>query len=176
MADSVNRYDTYPWFKIWPRWFFGLIEIGISVYLLITFKMYLGLAYTAYWIVSLFVLLPLIRCVHCYYYGKRCNTAWGLFAGFAFPKGETKYFQSGYALTFILWPLRILPIGLGLLGLIDGFSFVPDGLFGIYIVVILLHRLYYRSANCRVCYMQSECPVYNPHVLRARAEIQESPE
>lgn len=176
MGNSVIKYDIYPWSKILPRWFFGMIEMGISVYLVISFKMYVGLAYAAYWIVSMLVLLPLIRCIHCYYYGKRCNTALGLFAGFAFPQGETIYFQAGYALTFILWPLRIIPVGIGLLGLLDGVTFIPDGLFGIYIIIIVLHRLYYRTANCRVCNMQSECPVYNPHVLRTRTEIREIPE
>jgi len=115
------------------------------------------------------VLLPLIRCTKCYYYGKRCNTGWGLLASFAFPKGEEIYFQSGYALTFLLWPLRILPIGIALLNLIDGLTFIPDGLFGIYIIMILLHRLYYRSSNCPGCRQKEVCPVYDPGVLAKKS-------
>ena len=157
--------DTYSWWRILPRWLFGAAEIGLSIYLLITFHYYLGLFFGAYWVFSLFVLLPLIRCVRCYYYGKRCNTAWGLLASFAFPKGDPVYFQAGYALTMIIWPLRILPIGLGLLRLIDGVTFDPDGLFGIYIGVIILHRLYYRSVSCRVCHQKNVCPLYNPQIL-----------
>jgi hypothetical protein len=166
--------DKYPWSKILPRWFLGAAEIGISIYLVAGFHMYIGLAYAAYWILALFVLLPLIRCTKCYYYGKRCNTAWGLWAGFAFPKGDPIYFTAGYALTFLIWPLRIAPIGLGLLGLIDGVKFIPDGLFGIYILVIIVHRLYYRGVNCRVCRQQHVCPVYNPHVLVTDAPVPET--
>lgn len=176
MGETVFKYDSYPWSKILPRWLWGTGEIGISIYLVITYKMYFGLFYAAYWIFSLFVLLPLIRCIHCYYYGKRCNTAWGLLAGFAFPRGEAKYFQSGYALTFMLWPLRLLPIAIGALNLIDGILFMPDGLFGIYILIIILHRLYYRTANCPRCYQQSQCPVYNPHILKMILNPQENQE
>ena len=168
------KVDTYPWSKILPRWFFGAAEMGLSVFLVLRFHMYIGLFFAAYWVLSMFALLPLIRCTKCYYYGKRCNTAWGVWAGLAFTQGEQKYFQAGYALSFILWPLRFIPIGLGVLGLRNGLAFVPDGLFGIYLAIILLHRLYYRSANCPVCVQQENCPVYNPHVLAEKASSSES--
>lgn len=173
MAEVNRIFDSYPWARIIPRLIMGLGEIGLSIYLVIKFKMYLGLFFGAYWILALFVLLPMIRCTKCYYYGKRCNTGWGLFAGFAFPKGDTRYFQAGYALTFLIWPARILPFGVGLLNLIDGLSFLPDGLFGIYVLLIILHRIYYRAVNCPVCHQKPVCPVYNPHVLAPEKSVQE---
>ena len=152
-----------------PRWLLGIIEIGLSIYFVIRFNTNLGLIYGAWWGFSLFVLLPLFRCSHCYYYGKRCNTGWGLLAGFTFKKGNPEFFQAGYGLTILLWPLRLLPIAIGLLdlkGALGGeFSFIPHGLFGIYILAILLHRLYYRAANCPVCHQRSICPVYDPKAL-----------
>jgi hypothetical protein len=161
--------DIYPWWKILPRWLFGIIEIGLSIYFVIRMNQNLGLFYAAWWAVSLFVVLPLVRCCHCHYFGKRCNTGWGLLAGFAFSKGESKYFQSGYGLTLLLWPLRFLPIALGLrdlLGAIDGgLQPNPNGLFGIYILAIILHRWFYRAANCPACHQQGNCPVYNPRIL-----------
>jgi hypothetical protein len=165
MVRRADKIDTFPFSKILPRWILGAAEIGLSIYFVISFHYYLGLFYGAYWIFSLFVLLPLIRCTKCYYYGKRCNTAWGLLAKFAFPRGETVYFQAGYALTVLLWPLRFFPFAIGLLGLIGGITLEHDGLFGAYIVIILLHRLFYRLANCPVCHQQEICPVYNPEVL-----------
>ncbi|MCP4580272.1 MAG: hypothetical protein GY839_01545 [candidate division Zixibacteria bacterium] len=165
MNDKLKKYDTYPWSRIIPRWLLGIGEIGLSIYLAISFMKYLGLFFSAYWVFSLFVLLPLIRCTKCYYYGKRCNTGWGLLAGFAFPRGEQVYFQSGYALTFLLWPLRFLPVAIGLLNLLDGIKFLPDGLFGIYLAVVIIHRLYYRLLSCPVCHQQKSCPVYNPDLL-----------
>ncbi len=170
MAKSSNKIDRYPIYKILPRLILGAAEAGLSVYLVISFKMYLGLAFSAYWIFSMLVLLPLLRCTKCYYYGKRCNTGWGVYAKVVFPRGEPEYFQSGYALTVILWPLRMLPVAVGLLNLIGGLEFIPDGLFGIYILIIILHRIYYRSSNCPVCHQQQVCPVYNPHVLKANKE------
>jgi len=166
MVKEIKKYDTYPFSRIIPRWILGFAEICLSIYLVITFKTNLGLIYGAYWVFSLFVLLPLIRCTKCYYYGKRCNTGWGLLAGFAFPKGEQEYFQAGYALTFLIWPLRILPFAVGLLNLIGGLAFLQDGLFGIYLLIIGIHRLYYRSFNCPVCCQKEYCPVYNPIILK----------
>lgn len=165
MVKESHKFDTFPVSRILPRLILGVAEAGISIYLVIDFKMNFGLAFSAYWIFSMLVLLPFIRCTKCYYYGKRCNTGWGLLAAFMFPKGEARYFQAGYALTFILWPLRLLPIAIGLLGLIGGIKFMNDGLFAIYILIILLHRLYYRKANCPRCHQQEVCPVYNPHIM-----------
>ena len=166
MVKEIKRYDTYPFSRIIPRWILGLSEICLSIYLVISFKANLGLVYGAYWVFSLFVLLPLIRCTKCYYYGKRCNTGWGLLAGFAFPKEQQKYFHAGYALTFLIWPLRFLPIAVGLLNLIGGLTFLSDGLFGLYLLIIVAHRLYYRSFNCPVCYQKGCCPVYDPFILK----------
>jgi len=166
MAGEIKRFDTYPFSRIMPRWILGIAEICISIYLVITFHANMGLLYSAYWVFSLFVLLPLIRCSKCYYYGKRCNTGWGLWAGFAFPKDEQKYFHAGYALTFLIWPLRLLPIAIGLLNLLNKLTFLSDGIFGIYLLVIIIHRLYYRLFNCPVCYQKKCCPVYDPLILK----------
>ena len=173
--NEARFFETYPWRKILPRWVFGLIEIGLSVYFVIRSNENLGLFYAAWWAVSLFVLLPLIRCIHCYYYGNRCNTAWGLITGFAFSKGETKYFQSGYGLTFLLWPLRLLPFLFGLKDLLGAtikweFALNPNGLFGIYVLIIIIHRWYYRKSNCPSCYQKATCPVYNPRAMVGQVE------
>jgi len=171
MVKEIKRYDTYPFSRIIPRWILGFAEICLSLYLIISYKTNLGLVYGAYWVFSLCVLLPLIRCTKCYYYGKRCNTGWGLLAGFAFPKGEQEYFQAGYALTFLMWPLRLLPIFVGLQNLIGGLTFLSDGLFGIYLLIIIAHRLYYRSFNCPVCHQRDNCPVYDPFILNKDAAL-----
>jgi hypothetical protein len=166
MINNRPRYENYPWFKIIPRWLLGGVEIGLSIWAVVNFNLNAGLFLAAWWAISLFVFLPLIRCTKCYYYGRRCNTAWGLIAKFAFSKSESRYFESGYAFTVLLWPLRVLPFALGLLNLLDGFSFNPDGLFGIYVLAILLHRLFYRKANCPGCHQREICPVFNPQLMR----------
>ena len=165
MASNHQPIDTYPWAKILPRWILGIVEVGLSIYIVINFHQVLGLVFCAAWILALFVMLPLLRCTKCYYYGKRCNTAWGLITKFMFPPGDQVYFQSAYGLTFIFWPLRIIPLGLGALTLLGDFKFNPQGLFLIYVGAMILHRLYYRAANCPVCRQKAVCPVYNPHIL-----------
>jgi hypothetical protein len=166
MTPNYQPYENYPWAKILPRWLFGASEIGLSIWAVISFNLNLGIFFAVWWAISLFVLLPLLRCTKCYYYGKRCNTGWGLIAKFAFAKNETSYFHSGYALTALLWPLRIIPFAFGILNLLDGFSFNPDGLFIIYFHTIIFHRFYYRRINCVACYQKEICPVINPQLLR----------
>ncbi|MCD6162680.1 MAG: hypothetical protein J7K40_09750 [candidate division Zixibacteria bacterium] len=165
MENCEQGLDVFPWLRILPRWIFGAAEIGLAVYLVITFHLDIGLVYCAYWVFSLLVLLPLLRCTKCYYHGKRCSSGWGIYSGFIFPQGEQVYFQAGYGFTILLWPLRLAPIGLGLLNLMDGVVFNPDGLFGIYIAVIIIHRLYYRLISCPACCQKETCPVYNSAVL-----------
>ena len=171
MDKKSAKCDSYPWLRIIPRWLFGIAEIGLSIYLVLLFNANLGLIFGAFWAFSLFVMLPFIRCSRCYYYGKRCNTGWGLIAGFAFPKSDPIYFQAGYGLTIFLWPLRILPIGLGILYLRTGITFNPDGLFGIYLAVLILHRLYCRIVSCPICHQKDVCPVYNPRVLAKKSAV-----
>ena len=136
----------------------------------------LGFIFLIYALVSAFVLLPLIRCVRCGYYGKRCNFGWGVMVSKLFPRAENSPYQSTYGYTILLWPLRIIPIGAGILKIIDGilggFSVIPQGLFGIYLGVILIHRVFYRARACRRCRQRTICPVYDIAAMKGNIEIE----
>ncbi|MEE9554077.1 MAG: hypothetical protein V3W18_07230 [candidate division Zixibacteria bacterium] len=179
MSSSVPKkqpstVDNYPIRIIAVRWFFIAAEMGLATYFAFLFTMFnLGFIFLIYGFISAFVLLPLIRCVRCYYYGKRCNFGWGKLVAFLFPKADDGTFSSRYGYSFIFWPLRIIPIGVGFIQIIDGFmsgfGFVPQGLLGIYFIVIFLHRKFYRKAACSRCRQRSECPVYDSSIMRGTA-------
>lgn len=165
--------DKYPYRIILARWFFAAAEMGLASYLVFCFKFDIGLLFLIYGFVSAFVLLPLIRCVRCYYYGKRCNFGWGILVSKLFPRVDGDSYYAIYGYSFLFWPLRIFPIGAGLLtvldGVLGGFKFFPQAIFGIYLVVLFLHRRYYRSIACRRCHQNAVCPVYD--IMNTRRNI-----
>jgi hypothetical protein len=162
--------DKYPYSIILTRWILTAVEMGLATFFVIRFRFELGVAFLAYGVVCVFLLLPVIRCVRCYYYGKRCNFGWGVMVSKLFPRVEGESHASMYGFTILFWPLRILPVGVGLLGIYGGilgeFKMIPQGLFAIYLLVILVHRWFYRSLACTRCHQREGCPVYDISAIR----------
>ena len=140
----------------------------------------LGVMYLAYGVVCLFLLLPIIRCVRCSYYGKRCNFGWGVWVSKVFSREEVHSQSAFYGYTILFWPLRLLPLIFGfakflngLIGVIAGqfeqFRLMPHGLYLIYLATLWLHRRFYRAASCSRCHEQLSCPVYNSRAMLAQA-------
>jgi len=168
--------ENYPWRIVLFRWFLLALEAGIAFYFVFTFSVNLGLIYVAYGVVYLFLLLPLIRCVRCYYYGKRCNFGWGTWVAQVFPRDDTNPHGAYYGYTILFWPLRIFPTLRGLGGLLmslpDQMSFIPQGLFAVYLLVIFIHRRFYMRQSCVRCHQRVGCPVYNSGIVGWNAEKQ----
>jgi hypothetical protein len=160
--------DQYPWSVILFRWFLVALEMGLATYFVVNFKIEFGLLFVTYGVICVFLLLPFVRCVRCYYYGKRCNFGWGEWVSKIFPQDQSA-FSSMYGYTILFWPLRILPLGLGaikILGAIRGAPELKDPiLFGIYLLTLIIHRRFYRSSACVYCHQRTECPVYDSHVM-----------
>jgi hypothetical protein len=189
-TDGEQRekyFDDFPITLVVYRWLFALAEMGLASYFVFKFGFRSGLIFLIYGFVSVFVLLPLARCNRCFYYGKVCNFGLGKWAALFFPESAEKVYSSAYGYTILLWPLRIIPIGLGLIPIIgviigglsvpsgnlgdmgqtiiSSLRVVPHGLFIIYLLIIYLHRKFYRSRSCPRCYHKPECPVYDENAL-----------
>lgn len=162
--------DQYPYWIILVRWLFTAAEMTLGTYFVFRFRFELGVAFLAYGVVCVFLLLPVIRCVRCYYYGKRCNFGWGVMVSRFFPRVDGESYASTYGFTVLFWPLRILPIGFGMIDLYAGiqseFKIIPQGLFGLYLLVIFIHRRFYRSLSCPRCHQREGCPVYDIRAIR----------
>ncbi len=157
--------ENYPRTTVFFRWLLLLMEAGLALYMVFKFNPLLGIAYLPYSIVCLFVIFPLIRCVRCNYYGLRCNFGWGRSWIFKFfPKEETNNYGAYYGWSILFWPIRVVPVILGIRALplwITGrFDFMTHGLFLIYLAIIFIHRLYYRGRACPKCRQNKICPVY----------------
>jgi hypothetical protein len=172
--------DKYSWRIIFTRWLLLAIEFGIAVYIILGVRQELAIMYVVYAVVCLFLLLPLIRCVRCSYYGKRCNIGWGVWVSKLFPRDEKSPQSAYYGYTILFWPLRIFPILFGLRFFIDGivfvfsgafdeFLFIPHGLYLTYIGVIIIHRRFYRASSCARCHERLSCPVYNSRAMLTHA-------
>ena len=170
MADNNSSQtrlplDKYPKSIPFIRWFLLTLEGGLAIYFTLSFRMELGILFLAYGIACLFLVFPLIRCVRCAYYGKRCNFGWGKFwVSNVFPKSEDEHFGAYHGWSILLWPIRLIPIGLGLrnlpLWIFGKFSFMQNGLFLIYLAILFIHRKFYRAQACSRCQQQKVCPVY----------------
>jgi hypothetical protein len=154
---------------VFLRRLFLLIEAALATYFVISFKLELGVFFIAYGVVCLFLLLPLIRCVRCGYFGKRCSIGWGKWVAGIFPRDELSPPDAYYGYTMLFWPLRALPILLAVKSILDGimgkFSLIPHGLFGLYFIVLYLGRRFYRARACPLCLQKTNCPVYNGHPI-----------
>jgi hypothetical protein len=165
IAQFKPELDTYPRRIPVIRWFFLIIEAGLALYFTLGVNLGFGIVFLAYGVVCLFLIFPLVRCVRCSYYGRRCNFGWGKFwvARF-FPKSEKSDFGAYYGWSILFWPLRFFPIILGIRllpnWLLGKFSFWSHGLFLIYLVILFLHRRFYRSRACTRCHQKAICPVY----------------
>jgi hypothetical protein len=104
------------------------------------------------------LVLPLSRCVYCSYHGRYCNTGWGKIAGYLFPKSEQDNFTSGYDYMLFIYPIWVLPL-LGSLLQVIRFRNLFWLLFScIYILVLILEKVYLKNSGCRFCSQKNTCP------------------
>jgi hypothetical protein len=182
MTDAIQEQtahllDRYPWRIILFRWFLVALEMGLATYLVLGLRFELALLFIVYGVIAVFFLLPAIRCSRCYYYGKRCNFGWGEWVSKVFPRDSDNAFSSFYGYTILLWPTRIIPMGAGLytMGLVFGKPNIPIlCIFGGYLLVIIIHRRFYRSRACVRCHEKNSCAVYDKRVMLALLEKSEA--
>jgi len=184
---SATLIDRFPISTILARWLFTGAELGMAFYFMFNYKFNFGLIFVIYAIVCGFVILPLIRCTKCYYYGKLCNFGWGVWVSKMFPRSDDTVYSSAYGISFLFWPLRVFPVGLSLIpiagavkiwisSLGEGLSFASSLfvksidyfgliLLGCYLLIIYFHRKFYRAKACSRCHQQTVCPVYDKSII-----------
>jgi hypothetical protein len=80
--------ENYPKPIIIIRWIILLLAFALGIYALLQFHHMLAIVYIVYSVIALTLILPLSRCVSCFYHGKFCNTGWGKMAAYLFRKGD----------------------------------------------------------------------------------------
>ncbi len=141
----------------------GLI-FGSGIYVFYQIKAELSYVYIFYSLLTISLVLPLSRCVYCFYYRKYCNVGWGKIAGYLFPKSEADNFTSGYDYMLFIYPVWVLPLLGSLLQLIRFRNLFWLLFFCIYILVLILEKVYLKNSGCRFCSQKNICPgvPFNP--------------
>jgi len=132
---------------------FFLFEAGLALFLIYSARMEYGILYLIYALICIFLLMPLFRCAQCDYYGRRCSYGWGKLASKMVKDEYRGLFKNQTGLNVIFWPLRLVPILLSLSGILgsivsETFDFRNYYIFGIYLFILILQKLFFKSRVC----------------------------
>ena len=118
----------------------------------------LSISYIVFLVTMLIFILRKTLCTRCSYYGRRCNTGWGLLSSWMFKKRAGSN-SIGVKLAGVTWLLvSLIPIiGISYLLVVD-FMVSRLTLLIVFIFLTLINFLIHRE-SCRKCEMQSVCPM-----------------
>jgi len=153
---------SYPIWVIGIRWLFFLLFFALSTYIAFLVKEQFAYLYVIYGAICLSLILPLSKCVNCYYYAKRCQCGWGKVAGYLFKRGTEEKFNHSFKFILLLYPLWIIPLILGFIQLLRKRTLFELILFLALLLILLLERFSKRKLGCRICFMRKDCPEVNP--------------
>jgi len=155
--------DSYPTSTVVVENILMLVWFGLGTYLSGLMIAWLGLAYLAFALLMVGVVLRRLVCANCWYFGKRCHTGWGKLSALMFRPGDVARFSActGVKLappTYGL--LTVVPLGLGLWAVIAS---PAARVIGIVALVLLLGVSVYsgaigRKQACARCKMRLVCP------------------
>lgn len=156
--QKTDLYPPYPFAIIFLRWIFSGAAFGWGVYILVDWKDPLAYLYVLYGVACLTLILPLSRCIHCYYHGKGCSVGWGKIAGYLFPKEDEAEYQKKYSYYILTYPLWLFP------GLVSFFQLLLKRnlkyliIFFGFIAIWFLGKLFLKWVCCGRCHQRDFCP------------------
>jgi hypothetical protein len=132
---------------------FFLAEAGLTLYMIFSRRMEYGILYLIYALISIFLLMPLLRCAQCDYFGRRCSLGWGAWASKMVADEYRGLFKDQTGLNIIFWPLRLIPILFGISDIVgalikETFAFENYYIYGSYLLVLILQRLFFHTRVC----------------------------
>jgi hypothetical protein len=156
--EEFKFYQDYPLSIILLRWFFLGIAFGLGIYILFQFKEILAYAYILYGAICLTLILPLSRCVYCYYHGRLCDSGFGKIAAYLFPKDEESKYTSKYVYFSLTYPFWLLPGLFAFFQVLRRRSWEALIIFLAFLLILLLERVFLKAAGCKKCYQRKICP------------------
>ncbi|MDH4223176.1 MAG: hypothetical protein OEV55_06495 [candidate division Zixibacteria bacterium] len=151
-------FSEYPRSIILGRLFLLILIFSSGIFVFYQLKIELSYLYIFYSLLSISLILPLSRCVHCTYHGKYCNIGWGKVAGFLFPRKEEDNFTSGYDYMLFIYPIWFLPLLASLLQLSRFRNLFWLAFSCIYIILLLIEKVYLKNLCCKFCSQKKTCP------------------
>ena len=150
--------ENYPKHIIITRWIILLIAFALGIYILLGLNDALAIIYVIYSVIALNLILPLSRCVSCFYHGKVCNTGWGKIAGYLFEKGDESKYVDLYNYAIFLHLLWLVPLLVALLQLVRKRSILALSIFLIYIFILFVEKIILKKMCCKRCHQREFCP------------------
>jgi len=150
--------DPYPKYVISIRWIILSAGFALGVYILTDIKEALGVAYVVYSLIALTLILPLSRCLSCFYHGKTCNIAWGRVAAYLFPKGDESKYLARYNYAIFLHLLWIVPLLASFFQLLRKREVPALVIFLSYLSILLVERVTLKRLACAKCHQKGFCP------------------
>lgn len=165
MKKEVNLYENgleeYPWLVVLAENLALAGWILIGAVIAWQFSLLIALSYLGFALTMILVVMRKLVCTRCYYYGKRCHLGWGLISKALFRQGEIVEFESCPGIRFapiFFGLLAIIPLILGVILLIQSFSFFTAGLQALLLISIIYSSVISRKKSCAPCKMKLICP------------------
>jgi hypothetical protein len=156
--EEFRFYENYPIAIVLIRWLFLGAAFVLGIYILFQFKDILAYIYIFYGALCLMLILPLSRCVYCYYHGRVCDCGFGKVASYLFPKNDESQYSSGYVYFALTYPFWLFPAFFGFIQILRERSLKALIVFLAFLLVLLLERVFLKIAGCRNCHQRKTCP------------------
>jgi len=155
---GLDYCETYPSRVIIVRWIILTVAFILGVFILSQIKPALGIIYALYALYALTLILPLSRCVNCFYYGRACNTGWGKVAAYLYGKGDESRYAEQYNYAVFLHLLWVVPLFASFFKLILEKSLFFLIVFLAYSLVLWIEKVGLKKLACRKCHQREFCP------------------
>ena len=150
--------QDYRWYIVLLRWLFLGTAFGLGIYILFHLEDYLAYIYVFYGVICLTLVLPLSRCVYCYYHGRVCDSGFGKIAAYLFPKNDESKYPSKYVYFSLTYPFWLFPGLIGFAQVLRERSLECLILFLAFLLALFLERVFLKIAGCRNCHQRRICP------------------
>ncbi|MCK4427620.1 MAG: hypothetical protein KAW16_03945 [candidate division Zixibacteria bacterium] len=150
--------ENYPKYIIVIRWIVLSIAFALGIYILLGFHNMLAIIYIIYSVIALTLILPLSRCVSCFYHGKLCNTGWGKIAAYLFKKGDESKYVEHYNYAIFLHLLWLIPLLVALLQSVRQRDLFALSIFVIYLFILFVEKIILKKLGCKRCHLREFCP------------------
>ena len=157
-AGEFSFCENYPVPIIIIHWIILLLAFGLGIYILLEVHQILAIIYVVYSVVALTFILPLSRCVSCFYYGKLCSTGWGKIAAYLFKKGDESKYVEHYNYAIFLHLLWLVPLLVALLQLVRKRDVFALSIFVTYLFILFVEKIILKKLGCKRCHLREFCP------------------
>ena len=157
-AGEFSFCENYPVHIIIIHWIILLLAFALGIYILHGLHYVLAIIYIVYSLTALTLILPLSRCVSCFYYGKLCNTGWGKIAAYLFKKGDESKYVDYYNYAIFLHLLWLGPLFVALLQLVRKREILALSIFVIYLFILFVEKIILKKLGCKRCHLREFCP------------------